>query len=302
MIIKYKHAPFVVFVLLSIGIFYRVLKGLVICAFDYPSCSHIVLIPFVALGLIYLEKNGIFEQANFPSLWGVLLVLPGALICWLAGTRSFAGEGNFYLSASALGLALLWMGGFLFSYGTRATVAAIFPLLFLVFMVPLPEPILSKSIHLLQQGSTQVAYLLFQAVGVPALRQGFQLSVPGITIEVARECSGIRSSMALFITSVLAARFFLRTPWKGRLLVLAVFPLAVIKNGIRITTLTLLSLYVDPSFLYGHLHRDGGFVFFLIALAMLGGILVLLQRSERAPASQGTPVQAQGGAAGRVTL
>ena len=60
------------------------------------------------------------------------------------------------------------------------------------------------------------------------------------------------------------------------------FPLAVVKNGIRITTLTLLSVYVDPGFLTGRLHHEGGFVFFFLALAILAPVLLLLQRSEAA--------------------
>ena len=63
--------------------------------------------------------------------------------------------------------------------------------------------------------------------------------------------------------------------------VLFAFPLGLVKNGIRITTLTLLAVYVDPSFLTGNLHHDGGFVFFLLALAMLAPVLLLLEKSDR---------------------
>jgi exosortase/archaeosortase family protein len=74
-------------------------------------------------------------------------------------------------------------------------------------------------------------------------------------------------------------------------------PLSIIKNGIRITTLTLLAVYVDPSFLTGDLHKKGGFVFFLLALAILFPILLLLQKSECAP----TPgVEIQPKAAGKI--
>ena len=68
--------------------------------------------------------------------------------------------------------------------------------------------LLDWTIYFLQCGSTSVAYFLFRILGVPVLRQGFLLTVPGVTIEVAKECSGIRSSMALFITCVFAARRF----------------------------------------------------------------------------------------------
>ena len=56
---------------------------------------------------------------------------------------------------------------------------------------------------------------------------------------------------------------------------------AVLKNGIRITALSLLSIYVNPSFLAGRLHTDGGVVFFLISLGILAPVLLLLRRLER---------------------
>jgi len=147
-------------------------------------------------------------------------------------------------------------------------------------MVPLPDSVLAWTISLLQSASTELSYLFFTALRVPVLRQGFLLSLPGLTIEVAKECSGIRSSIALFIVCLLAAHLFLRTAWKKFFFVALAFPLAIIKNGIRITTLSMLSIHVDPSFLTGRLHREGGFVFFLLVLGMLAPILLRLQQSE----------------------
>jgi exosortase len=157
--------------------------------------------------------------------------------------------------------------------------------LFLLLVVPIPDPLLNWIIRLLQQGSTEVAYRIFEALRVPVFRQGFLLSVPGVTIEVAKECSSIRSSMALLITCLIAAHLYLRTWWKACFFVLLSLPLSLIKNGTRIATLTLLSLYVNPDFLRGGLHRDGGFVFFLLALLMLWPVFIALERSDRPRAS-----------------
>ena len=192
-------------------------------------------------------------------------------------------QGDDSLSVAALAILLIWVGGFLASYGVAAVREAAFPLLFLLLMIPLPERFLNWTIELLQRGSTEISYLLFNMVGVPALKQGFVISVPGISIEVAAECSGIRSSLALLITCLLAAHLYLRTPWKIAVFILLVLPLSIIKNGIRIVTLTLLSLYVDPRFLTGSLHRDGGFVFFLLALLLLFPVFLALERSENHP-------------------
>ena len=88
------------------------------------------------------------------------------------------------------------------------------------------------------------------------------------------------------ILAILVAHFYLRTFWKKVLLVVAGLFVMILKNGIRIVTLTLLATYVDPGFLYGNLHHDGGVVFFLLGLLILAPVLWLLERSEsRLPAA-----------------
>jgi exosortase/archaeosortase family protein len=62
--------------------------------------------------------------------------------------------------------------------------------------------------------------------------------------------------------------------------VLFVILVTIVKNGIRIVTLSLLAIYVDPGFLYGRLHRSGGFVFFLMGALLLLPLLWALRRGE----------------------
>ena len=133
----------------------------------------------------------------------------------------------------------------------------------------------------MQAGSTEVTDILFALTGLPAFRTGFVFQLPGITIEVAKECSGIRSSLGLFITVVLAAHFFLKTNWTKGVLILSILPITILKNGIRILTLTLLAIYVDEGFLTGgFLHKSGGFLFFLPALGLIGILLYFLRKTE----------------------
>lgn len=274
------HAAFVGLVVLSIFVFWKTLHELVVFSFNQESSSHILLIPLVSAYLLYTERSRIFRIVQ-PSVYAGSAVVVAAVALYVFAVGWLAlRQPDEFLSAAALAIVAMWVGGFLLCYGSPAWRRASFSLLFLLLMVPLPPPVLERCIYLLQQGSTEIAYLLFKAVGVPVLRQGFVLAVPGVAIEVAKECSGIRSSVALFITCLLAAHLFLRTKWRMLLFVLLVFPLAIVKNGIRITTLTLLSVYVNPGFLSGRLHRQGGFVFFFLALAILAPVLIILQKSE----------------------
>jgi exosortase len=280
-----KHAAFAAFVGVSFLVFWKTLTMLVAYSFSRESSSHILLIPLVSLFLLFTERKRIFafpRTSAGPAIW---LICAGLAIYLFAIWHLPAQDASALLPAETSSLLLIWVGGFFLFYGTQSARTAAFALLFLLLMIPLPNRVLDRVVYALQQGSTEISYLLFRATGVPVLKQGFLLFLPDVTIEVAEECSGIRSSVALFITCLLAAHLFLQTTWRQALFSLLALPLAIIKNGIRIATLSILSIYVDPSFLTGRLHREGGFVFFVLILAILLPVLRVLQKSEGRPAS-----------------
>ena len=275
-----KHAGFAACAVISSLAFYTTLSALVRYSLTNSSSSHIVLIPFVSLFLLYLDRATVFSNSATSMGPGIALAAAGLVLFFVASRPAIPREGNWSLSAQVLSLVLIWVGGFLFFYGSAAFRAGSFALLFLLLMVPLPDPILNWIIYELQEGSTQIAYLIFQATGTPVLRHGFQLSLPTVTIEVAEECSSIRSSVALLITCLLATHLYLRTGWKKWVLVLLTLPLSLLKNGVRIATLTLLSIYVNPDFLTGRLHHQGGVFFFILALLMLLPVFLWFERSD----------------------
>ncbi len=274
-----RNACFAVLFALTLAAFSTPLTLLIRLSLGQETYSHIILIPFISAFLLVRERRTIFARPERCwSVWVGLLVA-GALV-YSFGQRYPVDE-NDRLSAAIAGVIVIWLGTFVLCYGLRAFRSGLFPLLFTFLMVPIPGFLLSRAIALLQAGSAEVSYAAFELLAVPVFRTGFVFSLPGVTIEVARECSGIRSALALLILSLLAGHLFLRSTWTRALLVLAALPLVVVKNGLRIVTLSLLSVYVDPSFLTGRLHHQGGTVFFLVALALLLPVLGFLERTER---------------------
>jgi exosortase len=250
------------------------------------TASHLVLVPLVSVVLVYQYRRSVFAAARTSWLAGLPVILAGAALLWSAAwmTPPSAAQG-YWLTTAVASLVTLWIGGFLLCFGPQAFRAACFPLLFLAFMIPIPGSLLAAAVHVLKTGSAEVVDALFALTGTPYLREGFIFSLPRVTIEIADECSGIRSSIALLLTGVLAGHAFLQSPWTKALLMLAIVPLAILKNGIRIATLSLLATNVDPAYLAGRLHNEGGVVFFLITLSLLAPILTLLRRSETHRAS-----------------
>jgi exosortase len=185
------------------------------------------------------------------------------------------------LSLNMLALVVCWLGAFVFCFGGRIFRACAFPLLFLFWLVPIPTFALSQIVNFLQVGSASAARVLLTIAQVPVSQDNTILRIPGLTIEVAQECSSIRSSLLLVVTAMLTAHLFLRTLWGKTAVSLAAIPLAIAKNGLRIFTLSALSVYVDPGYLSGRLHHQGGILFFLTSLLALVVLLWLVRWIER---------------------
>lgn len=278
---KTRHGLFGLLFLLCLAGCWPTVTALLHAALDFDFCSQILAAPLIVIALVYWRRHEIFGKLGDHPATGSLIFLCGLLVYWLASRPAPLRVSYDALSAAAFGMVLMWAGGFGAVYGTTAFRAAAFPLGLLLVTVPIPSDVLNYTVLYLQSGSTVTARALFDLLGVPVMRHGFVLSLPGLTIEVAKECSSIRSSIALVITCLLAGYLFLRSPWKRTVLVLLAVPLSVFKNGVRIVTLSLLSIYVNPAFMTSDLHRDGGFVFYLLAIAMLLPLILWFRKLDQ---------------------
>jgi len=280
-------------IVLSSLLFSHPLIAFVRMSLSNPDASHLILILFISAWVLFVERQKIFlDISTNKVLGGSLLFLAScaALASHFAGGASSL---DLQLSGYILSLVLIWVAGFTFLFGKTASRAGCFSLLFLFLMVPLPKFLLNHVIYLLQAGSAWITEALFDLLGVPVLREGFVFHLARFNIEVAEECSGIRSSMALLVLALLVAHFRLRSFWKKVLFLASGLFLMILKNGIRIVSLTVLAMHVDPNFLYGKLHHQGGVVFFLLSLLLLAPILWLLQRGESSPAKSAHVLAAQ---------
>lgn len=223
-----------------------------------------------------------FSDSSYSPYIGMSVVIAGLAFYWIGFSNGKSLSQNDFLFLCTLGFVMWLNGGFIIFYGKRAYRQARFPLLFLVFMIPIPLFILDPFIRFLQVLAAHTVHGIFEIIDIPYIKRGLVFELPGIAIEVAKECSGIRSSLALFITSIIAGYMFLKTGRRRVILALSIFPITIFKNALRITTLALMAVYVDPSWLTNSwLHRAGGKPFFILGLCLLLPILMLLRRSEK---------------------
>ena len=277
-----RTALFLVFVAVAGAMFYGPFREMMRAAMRSDYYSHIVLIPLVSAYLLFIRRKEIFADIEYAFVPGAAVSGAGVLLYGLARVVPLGLDTNDFSALVTLAALFFVVGAFILIFGLQAFRAARFALLFLLFMVPVPTALMDGIVRILQLGSTEFVALLFSITPVPVLREGIVFHLPNISISVAPQCSGIRSSLALVITSVLAGHMFLKTGWKKWVLVLAVIPITMLKNGIRIVTMSLFAVYVDKRILTeSALHTDGGIVFFILALFLMAPILFVLRRSEK---------------------
>jgi exosortase len=252
--------------------------------------THILLILPLSAALIYLDSK--YQNSKYmdskalridpqpsPRIGAALLAL-ALVVAGYARWGMGATADDVRLSLSMLALVTWWIASVLWCFGATTFQRCLFPLCFLFLMVPVPEFALRWIVEFLQQQSAFAARIMFRVAGVPVTQDGIMLSIPNLDIEVARECSSIRSSLMLVVTTMVLAHLFLRSWWRKALLIAAAIPLSVGKNGLRIFTIAELGTRVDPGFLTGKLHHQGGILFFGLSVIAVGALLGVLRRTE----------------------
>ncbi|MCL5406452.1 MAG: exosortase/archaeosortase family protein [Deltaproteobacteria bacterium] len=266
---------------IGICIFALPLKDLMAMSVRSELYDYIPLMYALCGYLLVRERKEIFE--NPGRSWGygapVLIVSLVAGAAGLNYTEVLKPEN--YLCVMSFSFWLYLMGTFILFFGARTFVKAIFPLLMLLFTVPLPATILAEVVELLRKGSYLSASWIFHTLGFVPIERGFSFAFPQISIEVAKECSGIHACIALVIMALLFGRYFLHSRGNRLLLVICAVPIATFKNGVRIAALTLATIYIDPHILSTVWHRDGGIIIFGLGFAWLALILFAMRKLEK---------------------
>lgn len=219
------------------------------------------VLPLVAYFL--WERRRVFLEAPVrPSLAG-LAVVAASLLVFIAGR--FGAE----LYLTRVSLIGVLAGTVLFLGGWKRLRIVAFPLAFLLLMVPLPSIIFNQITFPLQGIASRAGEAVIATAGVPVLREGNILHVPGRALEVVEACSGIRSLMSLVMLAIVLGYFTERRTGARIAIALAAVPIAIIANATRVAGTGLTAYWVSPAAADGFFHTFSGWIVFVVALAGL---------------------------------
>jgi len=227
-----------------------------------PNFSHGFFVPIFSLFLVWQEREQIFAVPSRPSVWGlpILVLAIVILILGVLGAELFL---------SRVSLLLVIAGLIIFLRGWRLFRTVLFPLAFLLLMIPLPAIVFNQITFPLQLLASKVAATVLPLAGVPVLREGNVINLPAMPLEVAEACSGIRSLLSLTTLAVIYGYFMERRIWGRVALALTAIPIAVIANSFRIVGTGLLVQYWDPDKAQGFFHEFSGWLVFVVSLLLL---------------------------------
>jgi exosortase C (VPDSG-CTERM-specific) len=263
--------------------FSRVLFDLANHALKESLHSHIILVPFICAYLVWQFRGSLPPPRRSGFILPGIFAFVGTLSIAAYATLRSSGRvpsHNDYLSLLVFSFCMFVFAIAAFFLGTTFIRRIAFPLFFLLVLVPLPDAA-TAAIEIASQYASAETYSWFMNLsGATYYREGRTFVLPNLTIVVAQECSGIRSSLVLFITSLIAGHLFLRSPWKKAILALAVFPLGILRNAFRIYFLSMASAHWDPNIINSPLHHRGGPIFFALSLIPFFLLLLWLKKSE----------------------
>ncbi len=172
---------------------------------------------------------------------------------------------------------IILVGVLLLMRGGQAVIKLWFPLLFLIFMIPLPSSIVDAATGPLKYYISVLVEQLLYLAGYPVARNGVVLTIGTYQLLVADACSGLNSMFSLSAMGILYLYIMQHTS-KLRivLLLLSIWPVAFLANMLRVLILSLITYYLGDEAGQGFLHGFAGIMLFIAALLFLMGLDSLL--------------------------
>ena len=244
-----------------------------------PNFSHGFFVPAFSFYVLWQNRAKLKEIPAAPSNWGlpVIVFSMAVLLLGVFGVELFL---------SRISLVVLATGMVIFFSGWQMLRAILFPLVFLVLMVPIPAIIFNHLTFPLQILASELSASLLPLVGVPVFREGNIINLPAMPLEVADACSGIHSLLSLATLAIMYGYLLEKKVSVRVILAVASIPIAVAANALRIVGTGLLVQFWDADKAQGFFHEFSGWLIFVCSLLLLfafhRALLLFMKRKEAA--------------------
>jgi exosortase len=242
------------------AVFYPLYQELLDAWLHHADNSHGLLVPLVSLYFVWQSRDPLKTAEISNSIWGLLIMVASFCIYIASNLGGIAFVSRLMIISSLVGLIL-------FNWGPKVMRILLFPVLFLIFMVPVPDSVIGLVAFPLQLFATKVSGEIIQAFSIPVFCEGNMLYFVQTQLEVAEACSGIRSIMAMAMLGMVFT-YCSKNGWGQKMiLILSIIPIALAANIIRISGTGILAHVWGDKVAQGFLHEFSGIMVFVFGLA-----------------------------------
>jgi len=259
--VKIGPAAYLLIIVLLVLLFYPAFLWLGRSWLSNPYYAHGFLVPLIAAVLAWRQWRYVVDEPRQGGAWiGLLITAAGiGAITWAMRWQ------NYFVVA--LSLVVLLVGILLYLEGWPRLRYWLFPLLFLAFMVPLP--FIDRASPWLESFTAQSATALARLVGISAVQQGGEITLPNTAVTVGAPCSGLRSLVTMVTVGVAWIYVVEGRPAAKALMLLAIVPLVAVSNVLRVSLLLVVAQVFGEDVALSYYHDWSSPVLFLIALGLL---------------------------------
>ena len=237
-----------------------------------PEAGHGLLLAPLAVWLAW--RRGLAPDRAPSPILGSTLLLSAVVLRYLGG---MAAE----LFTMRFSIVLALAGAVVFAWGLGQLRRWWLPAALLALSVPLPTLVTNALALPLQFKASSMGASLLEWRQVPVRLAGNVISIPGRQLFVTEACSGLRSLTALLSLGVLIGGLWLRTVPTRILLILLAIPVAIAVNAVRVFLTGFLVFFVDPKLGEGFMHLTEGWLLFVVAFTILGGVAWIASSLEQ---------------------
>jgi len=226
--------------------------------------SHGFLVPFVTGYLIWRQRERLRgEDPDFS--WLGLTIIAIAFLIHVFGTILYV------FSVSGFSIFLLILGLSLFLFGERVTRIILFPLVFMIFMFPLPSAFISVISFPLKLFVAKSGAWIASLIGIPVYLEGFYITIPTGSLLVGNPCSGLRSLITFLALGSIFAYLSPLSLWRRGMILFLSVPTAIVSNVIRVPVLITISHYwgLEAAMPGGFWHDASGILVFVSGFVLL---------------------------------
>ena len=236
--------------------------------------SHGFLIVPLALYFAWERRHKFSLAEPRPSMLGAILFVP-AILAVVANMHPFVNR---------VAMLLCIVGTVVFLCGWARLKVMVFPIAFLLLMIPIPAVIFNPVTFPLQLLSSRFGEWTLALFQVPVLREGNIIQLANTSLEVAEACSGIRSLISLLTLAIVYGYFVESRMWVRIALAVASVPVAIAANAFRVAGTGLAAHFYGAEAAEGFFHSFSGWLVFIVAFILLFALhrVLLLFKPEKA--------------------